>query len=322
MNYFITGGAGFIGSHLARKLLRDGNTVQVLDNLSTGSLKNNDDIKNHKRFSFKKGTIMNRALVHKMARGADQIFHLAAAVGVKVVMRKPLESFVNNTDGTKNVLDAACSFKIPVLTASTSEVYGKSQDLPYKEEADKLYGSFYNARWGYALSKAVDEFLTICYVREKGLKAVIARFFNTAGPGQSNQYGMVIPTFMKCALNGAPIPVHGDGNQVRCFTHVDDVVQAIIKLLATPKAHGEIFNVGSMDAITVNVLAEKIKKITDSPSKITHISKDVMMKETGDEMKVRIPDNSKIFRTIGWRPTMNIDEILASTLALMTGQKS
>jgi UDP-glucose 4-epimerase len=314
MKFLITGGAGFIGSHLARRLAEDGHSVSILDDLSTGSLHNIRFLLKSGKVSFTKGSILDQNVLRALMRKTDAVFHLAAAVGVKVVMEKPLNSFFTNIDGTKNILDLAHDYRLPVLVASTSEVYGKLEHVPYKEDGDRLYGSIYNVRWGYALSKSVDEFLALLYAQEKGLKAVIVRFFNTVGPGQTGRYGMVIPRFVKSALRQESIPVYGNGRQVRCFCHVSDTVTAISKLILNKKAYGEIFNVGSTQPITILNLAKKIKRMTLSRSKIVHVSQSVMMAQTGDEMRIRIPDISKIRRLIGWKPIKTLDDILKDTI--------
>lgn len=310
MKFLITGGAGFIGSHLAKTLHDQGHSISILDNLSTGTLNNLKNLLKSNRVIFKKGSVLNQKILAPLFKDVNAVFHLAASVGVKVVMEEPLKSFLNNTDGTKNILDLALARNIPILIASTSEVYGKSKHVPYQEESDRLYGSAKNMRWGYALSKSVDEFLALCYAREKNLKCVIVRFFNTVGPAQTGRYGMVIPRFIEAALSHKPIPVYGDGKQVRCFCHVEDSVSAISKLLLTKKAYGEIFNVGSEEPITINRLARKIKEITGSKSQIAHIPKKIMMEETGDEMKIRIPNISKIKKILGWSPAKNFNEII------------
>src|SRR3989344_1804769 len=258
----ITGGAGFIGSHLAEKLLQAGEEVFVIDDLSTGSFKNIAHLKNNKNFHFTKGTILNRVKLKKLASKADQIYHLAAAVGVKTVVEKPLESFLLNIKGTEIVLDAALKYKIPVLVTSTSEIYGKNDKLPFNEESDRIYGSACHSRWGYAMSKGADEFLALGYHREKGLKAVIVRLFNVVGPRQTGAYGMVVPRFVQQALAGKPITVYGNGCQTRCFACVCDVTDALIKLMANPKAIGHIFNTGSDEEVSIKELAQKVIKLT------------------------------------------------------------
>ena len=228
---FVTGGAGFIGSHLCEKLLLGGKKVFALDNLSTGRMENIQHLISNGNFKFTKGSVLDKDVVDKMANDADEVYHLAAAVGVKTIMEKPLESWILNIEGTENVLNAACKRKTPVLIASTSEIYGKNTKVPFGEDDDRVYGSVKNYRWGYAFSKGVDEFLALAYFREKGLPARIARFFNTIGPRQTGIYGMVVPRFIQQALKNEPIMVYGDGNQTRCFGYVKDVVGAVIAVL-------------------------------------------------------------------------------------------
>ena len=248
----ITGGAGFIGSHLTEKLLQRGEEVFVIDNLSTGSSENIKQLENNPKFHFIKGSVLDRDLVVQTVAKVDEIYHLAAAVGVKTIIEKPLESFLVNIDGTKNVLEAADIRKIPVLITSSSEVYGKNEKLPFKEEDDRIYGSAYYDRWGYGLSKGSDEFLGLAYFREKGLPVVIVRLFNVIGPRQSGYYGMVVPRFIKQALTNGPLEVYGDGGQTRCFGYVGSVVNALIELVGNKeKSYGQIFNVGSDEKISI-----------------------------------------------------------------------
>ncbi len=315
MKILITGGAGFIGSHLAEKLLKDGHTVFILDDLSTGSKKNIAHLlKQSKKIIFKRGSVLDKKLVGSLVQKSNAVFHLAASVGVKTVMERPLYSFVNNVEGTQNVLDAALRRRVPVLVASSSEVYGKSEDVPYREDGDRLYGSVYNARWGYALSKSVDEFLSLQYAREKKINVVVVRLFNTVGPRQSSRYGMVIPTFVDSALKNKPLKVFGNGRQIRCFCHVSDVVLALSKLLFIKRAYGEIINVGSKEKVTINDLAKKIVIFTRSRSRIIHVPQKLVMKQTGDEMKKRIPDITKIQQLIHWNPKKNLHTILKEVI--------
>lgn len=314
MHILITGGAGFIGSHLAELLLKKRHTIFVLDDLSTGSRDNIAHLVSLPHFTFYKGSVLDESLVKWYARKTDMVFHLAAAVGVKRVMRQPLESFLVNIDGTRHLLDAAARRRIPIFIPSSSEVYGKLARRPQREDDDRLYGSVFNMRWGYALSKAVDEVLALSYARERGVKAVVGRLFNTVGPRQSSRYGMVIPTFVECALRNSPLPIYGDGRQVRCFCHVSDTVRAIAGLLRERKAYGQIFNIGSNAPITINQLAKKICTLTRSSSPVVHISQKIMMRETGDEMRARLPDISKIRRYIGWRPTVSLEQTLRQVI--------
>ena len=306
----ITGGAGFIGSHLAEKLLKAGKEVFVIDDLSTGSLKNIAHLKNDKNFHFVKGTILDRKKVEKLVKKVHQIYHLAAAVGVKTVIDKPLESFLLNIKGTEIVLDAAAKYKIPVLIASTSEIYGKNNKLPFSEESDRIYGSAYHSRWGYGLSKGGDEFLALAFHREKGLPVVIVRLFNVIGPRQTGAYGMVVPRFVQQALSGKSITVYGDGYQTRCFAYIDDVVEALVRLMNNPKAVGHIFNLGSEEEISIKELAQKVKRLTCSKSRIAFLPYAKVYGETFDDMARRRPDLSKIKKLIDYQPRVTLEESL------------
>ncbi len=310
----VTGGAGFIGSHLIRKLLLQKDTVYVLDDLSTGSLENIAQFKKDKNFFFKKGSVLNERDLKPLIDKVDQIYHLAAAVGVKYVVDKPLYSMINNIEGTHLVLKLAEKRKIPVLITSTSEVYGKLDNTPFSETDDRVYGSAYNERWGYALSKAVDEFVALAYFREKGLPVVIVRLFNTVGPGQTGKYGMVIPRLIDQAKKNEPMTVYGSGKQIRCFGHVDDVTNALLKLPKSNRANGEIVNLGSNIPISINELAVVIKKLTSSKSKIVHIPYEKVYSKTFEDMQKRIPDLSKAHSLIGYKPTYSLEEILKSIL--------
>ena len=310
----ITGGAGFIGSHLIRKLLAEGHTVYALDDFSTGNKKNIAAFLKNKNFFFKKGSVLSVKDLAPLVARVDHIYHLAAAVGVQYVVDKPLYSMINNIEGTHIVLRLACKKKIPLLITSTSEVYGKLDNFPFKETSDRLYGSAYNERWGYALSKAVDEFVALAYWREKKLPVVVVRLFNTVGPGQTGKYGMVIPRLIAQAKNNKPLTVYGDGKQVRCFCHVSDVVDAIIKLLNNKKAYGEIVNLGSNEPITINALATSIKKLTKSKSKIIHIPYEQAYSKTFEDMQKRIPDLAKAQRLIGYTVSSSLEKILKSIL--------
>ncbi|MGB9642531.1 MAG: NAD-dependent epimerase/dehydratase family protein, partial [Candidatus Ratteibacteria bacterium] len=272
MKYLITGGAGFIGSHLVDALLSDPTSdVTVIDDLSTGSIEN---IKHHLKnpgFHLFIDSILNRYIVEQLCMQVDFIFHLAASVGVKTVLEKPLESIEINIEGSKNVFDAAAKYNKPVLFTSTSEVYGKNKKIPFTEEDDIIIGSPSKKRWGYACSKALDEFLALAYAEEKNLKVIIVRLFNTVGPRQTEKYGMVLPRFIKQSLSNQPITIFGDGSQTRCFTHVKDSVSALIKLSILTQAHGEIVNVGSTEEISILQLAQLVKKLTKSNSEIAFI---------------------------------------------------
>lgn len=306
----ITGGAGFIGSHLAEKLLEKGDEVFVIDDLSTGSLENIKYFKDSQNFHFIKGSILDEKLIIETVAKVDAVYHLAAAVGVKTIIDKPLESFLINVDGTKNVLEAAAKTSTPVLITSSSEVYGKNDNLPFREEDDRIYGSIYHSRWGYGLSKGSDEFLGLAYFREKKLPVIIVRFFNTIGPRQASAYGMVVPRFVKQALAGEPITVYGDGSQTRSFGYIEDVISAIIDLMNNEKAFGQIFNVGSDEEISIKELAEKIIALTKSSSIIDFVPYDKVYGSDFEDMFHRRPDISKIKETIGYQPKFTLEESL------------
>lgn len=306
----ITGGAGFIGSHLSELLLSKGDEVFVIDDLSTGSLENIKNLKKNKNFHFEKGTVLEKAKTERLARKVDRIYHLAAAVGVKTVMEKPLDSFLNNIMGTEVMLELALKYKLPFLFTSSSEVYGKSGNLPFRETSDRVYGSAYNDRWGYALSKGGDEFLSLAYYREKKLPAVIVRLFNVIGPRQTEAYGMVAPRFIKQALLGNPITIYGTGSQTRCFADVRDVVRALADLMESGKFAGQIFNLGSEEEITIKKLAQKVKSLSGSSSKITYIPYKKVYGEGFEDMAHRRPDLSKIKKAIGYRPEISLQESL------------
>lgn len=315
----ITGGAGFIGSHLAEKLLKNGEKVFIIDNLSTGSLENIAHLKKNKNFHFIKGTILNVKKIEKLVKKVNQVYHLAAAVGVKTIIDKPLESFLLNIRGTEIILDAAVKYKVPVLITSTSEIYGKNENLPFAEDSDRVYGSAYHNRWGYAMSKGADEFLALAYCREKGLPTVIVRLFNVIGQRQTGAYGMVVPRFIQQALAGKPITVYGGGDQTRCFACVCDVTEALIKLMNHPKAVGHIFNLGSDEEISIKDLAQKIKSMTGSQSKITFIPYDKVYGQDFDDMAHRKPDLSKIKATIGYQPRVNLEQGLSKIIKYYHG---
>ena len=311
----ITGGAGFIGSHLSEKLLQKGEEIFVIDDLSTGSQENIKHLEDNPKFHFIKGSVLDRGLVAQTVAKVDQIYHLAAAVGVKTVIEKPLDSFLINIDGTKNVLEAAAIRKIPVLITSSSEVYGKNDKLPFKEEDDRIYGSAYHDRWGYGLSKGSDEFLGLAFFREKSLPVVIVRLFNVIGPRQKGAYGMVVPRFIKQALNNEPIEVYGDGGQTRCFGYVGSVVNALIELMENKeKSYGQIFNVGSDEKISINDLAQKILKlIPQSTSKIKLIPYAQVYGDNFEDMRDRQPDLSRIKKAINYQP-LALQESLQKTI--------
>lgn len=306
----ITGGAGFIGSHLSEELLKRGEEVFVIDDLSTGSIENIEHLKSNPKFHYTIDTIKNEPLLAELVDRCDVVYHLAAAVGVKLIIESPVNTIETNIYGTELVLKCANKKKKKVMVASTSEVYGKNNNVPFKEDYDVVLGSTKNGRWSYACSKAIDEFLALAYWREKKLPVVVVRFFNTVGPRQTGRYGMVIPNFVKQALLGHPITVYGDGKQSRSFTYVGDVVKGISELMNNTKAVGEVFNIGHGKEITISELADLVKKITNSKSEIVYIPYDKAYEEGFEDMQRRSPDISKINKLIGYKPTMDIKEIL------------
>ncbi len=313
--FLITGGAGFIGSHLTDRLLAEGDEVVVLDNLSTGRLENLDDARRHPRFHFVHGSILDPLIVDEVLRDTDFVVHLAAAVGVKLIVEQPLRSLITNVRGTENVLDAAHRYRVPTLVASSSEIYGKNDAGPLAETADRIMGSPTVARWAYGSAKALDEILALTYNRERELQTIVVRLFNTVGPRQSPAYGMVIPRFVRQALRGDAITVFGTGTQVRCFGHVNDVVSAIIGLIHTEASVGEVFNIGNpANEITILDLAEEIIRRTGSSSTVKLIPYEEAYATGFEDMHRRIPDISKISTTIGWTPTESLEQILADAI--------
>jgi UDP-glucose 4-epimerase len=310
LSCLVTGGAGFIGSHLAEELIREGNNVCAVDDLSTGRLENIKHLLSNKRFSLVNGSVLDRSLMKKLVDESDVIYHLAAAVGVKYIIENPLKAIQTNVHGTENVLELASERKQKVMIASSSEVYGKDGGVPYKEDGDRLMGATTTSRWSYACTKALDEFTALAYFKERGVPIVIVRFFNTCGPRQTGQYGMVIPRFVRNALLGKPIVVHGDGSQTRCFTYVGDAVRAVSVLMESDRAIGEVFNVGSIQEIEIRELARKVVELTGSSSKIEFMSYKEAYGEGFEDMKRRVPDITKIRNMIGWYPEVNLDELL------------
>ncbi|HYN88619.1 MAG TPA: GDP-mannose 4,6-dehydratase [Ardenticatenaceae bacterium] len=311
MNTLITGGAGFIGSHLAEALLARGDTVYIVDDLSTGSIRNIDHLKSNPRFHYTIDKVENVPVIAELVDRADVVFHLAAAVGVRLVVESPVRTIETNLRGTEIVLAQANKKQRPVFFASTSEVYGKREQQPCREDDDLIIGPTTIGRWSYACSKAMDEFLALAYCRERGLPIVIGRFFNTVGPRQTGRYGMVLPNFVRQALAGHPITIYGDGKQSRCFGYVGDVVRAVIGLMETPEAVDQVFNIGNDQEITINELAERVKEVTGSHSPITHIPYEEAYAEGFEDMRRRVPDLSKIGRLLGYEPDVGIDEIIA-----------
>ncbi len=310
----ITGGAGFIGSHLAEALLKRGEEVYALDNLSTGSMANIDALKSRPGFHYVLDSVRNAYVVAEMVDRCDVVYHLAAAVGVKLIVEDPVNTIETNVHGTETVLHHASKKGKKVLIASTSEVYGKSEQFPFREDQDVLLGPSSKSRWSYACSKLVDEFLALAYLRQKKLPVVIVRLFNTVGPRQTGRYGMVIPTFVRQALRNEPITVYGDGRQSRSFTYVGDVVWALTRLAHTPEAVGQIFNVGSGQEITMNELAALIKKMTGSSSPIVHVPYAEAYEQGFEDTGRRVPDISRLAATIGYRPTLDLEGILKKVI--------
>ncbi len=318
MKALITGGAGFIGSHLADLLLSRGDEVFVIDDLSTGSLRNVEQHQDNPRFHLVVDTILQEAVMGELVFKCDAVFHLAAAVGVKLVMNRPVETLQTNVEGTEMVLKLANRHKKKILLASTSEVYGKildGQDTVFLgEDDDRLMGATTKRRWAYACSKSLDEFLALAYFDEKKLPVVIARLFNTVGPRQTGQYGMVVPNFVQKALIGKPITVYGDGAQSRSFTHVSDVVGALARLMEEPRAVGQIFNVGNTGEVTIKELAELVKAMTNSPSEIVYIPYEKAYGPGYEDMQRRCPDISRIRALIGFEPTVDLEGIIQSVI--------
>ncbi len=310
MRCLITGGAGFIGSHLAEALLKEMSVVTVLDDLSTGSIDNIQHLRGNPNFHLVVDTMMNRPLLAELVDQSDVIFHLAAAVGVRLIIESPVRTIETNIRPTELLLELATKKRKTVLITSTSEVYGKSQKFPFSEEDDLVIGSPDKGRWSYACSKAIDEFLALAYWREKKLPAIIVRLFNTIGPRQTGQYGMVVPTFIRQAMAGETLTVFGDGRQSRCFGWVGDVVQAMIALVKNPNAPGNVFNVGSDEEITILDLAARVKRLTTSESRIELIPYHLAYESGFEDMSRRIPDLSRIRNLIAYRPTKTLDEML------------
>jgi nucleoside-diphosphate-sugar epimerase len=306
----ITGGAGFIGSHLAEALLDRGHEALALDDLSTGSIRNVEHLKNRRGFAYIVDSVTNEPVLAEAIDACDLVFHFAAAVGVKLIVDEPVRTIETNVHGTEVVLKHANKKKKLVFIASTSEVYGKSQDVPFREDADLVLGPTPKHRWAYACSKAIDEFLALAYWKERKLPVIIVRFFNTVGPRQTGQYGMVVPTFVRQALSGEPITVFGDGTQSRSFTYVGDVVRALIDLMNEPRAIGQVFNIGNEHEITIRALAEKVKALTGSRSTIVTVPYDEAYESGFEDMPRRVPDISKIRALVGYEPRVHLDAIL------------
>jgi UDP-glucose 4-epimerase len=315
VRYLITGGAGFMGSHLAESLLDRGDSVTVIDDLSTGSIANIVHLKENTRFSYVIDTMMNARLLAELVDGVDRIFHLGAAVGVKLIVESPVRTIETNIGSTELVLAAACKKRKKVLVASTSEVYGKSGDVPFREDGDLVLGATTRARWSYACSKAIDEFLAIAYWRDRHCPTLIARFFNTVGPRQTGQYGMVVPRFVGQALRNEPMTVYGDGRQTRCFTHVSDAVRAAVALMDSDQTVGGVFNVGSEEEITMLDLAASVRRLTRSESEIVLVPYAQAYGQDFEDMRRRVPSLQKIRATVGFEPRMGLEETLQSVIA-------
>ena len=310
MKYLITGGAGFVGSHLAGTLLDRGDEVYVIDNLSTGSIENVEHLKDHPRFHYTIDTISNQPVTAELVDRVDTIFHLAAAVGVRLIVESPVHTIETNVYGTETILTLANKKRKKVIIASTSEVYGKNTNVPFREDFDLVLGPTNKGRWSYACSKAIDEFLALAYFKEKKLPVVVVRLFNTVGPRQTGQYGMVIPTFVKQALSGRPITVFGDGTQSRCFTDVSDVVKGLADLAIHPGAVGEVFNIGTNHEITILDLAKKVKEMTGSKAEIVFVPYEQAYEEGFEDMPRRVPDIGKIQKLIGYKPALSLEQTL------------
>jgi UDP-glucose 4-epimerase len=315
MKALVTGGAGFIGGHLVERLLRDGNEVWVLDDLSTGSMENIDPFIGEPRFHYCIDSVLEERVVGEYVDRADVVFHLAAAVGVKLIVEHPARTIETNVRGTEVVLSRAARKGKLVVLASTSEVYGKGVKIPYSEDDDLLLGATTKSRWGYGASKAIDEFLALAYVREHRLPVIIARFFNTVGPHQTGRYGMVVPSFVRQGLRGEDITVYGSGEQRRCFADVSDVVECLIRLVAEPRAIGQVFNIGTDHEISINQLAELVREQTGGRSRIVHVSYEEAYAEGFEDLQRRVPDLSKLERTIGYRPRTPIQAIVERVVA-------
>jgi UDP-glucose 4-epimerase len=322
LRVLITGGAGFIGSHLADAYLQRGDDVSVIDDLSTGTIENIRHLKNNPKFQYTIDTVHNQPVTAELVDQSDVIVHLAAAVGVKLIVESPVRTIETNVRGTEVILALANKKKKRVLLASTSEVYGLSADVPFREDGNLVMGATTKGRWSYACSKAIDEFLALAYWREKKLPTTIVRLFNTVGPRQTGRYGMVIPTFVKQALAGRPITVYGDGKQTRCFGYVGDVVGALIKLMDHAESVGQVYNIGSNEEISIFKLAEKVRELTKSDSEIVFVPYDEAYEEGFEDMPRRVPDITRINQLVGFRPEMSLEGILQSVISFESGRPS
>lgn len=314
MKVFITGGAGFIGSHLAERLIADGHSAIALDDLSTGEMSNIEPLIGHAHFDYRIGSVHDLPLVSELVDRADVTVHLAAAVGVKLIVERPVHTIETNVHGTEVVLNAAAKKQKPVVIASTSEVYGKTERFPFREEDDLVLGPTSHSRWAYACSKALDEWLALAYYREKKVPATIVRFFNTVGPRQTGRYGMVVPNFAAQALRGEDITVYGTGEQSRCFGHVRDAVEAVVRLIQKPGLAGQVFNVGTDREVTITQLAEMIRAAAGSRSKIRYVPYSEAYTEGFEDMMRRVPDCSKLQAAIGYKPETTLERIISDVV--------
>jgi UDP-glucose 4-epimerase len=314
MNALVTGGAGFIGSHLTQRLLKDGLEVTVVDNLSTGSLANIEDFKEHSSLEFVEGDIRDAGIIEPLVERCDVIFHLAAAVGVKLIADDPVHTIETNIGGTEIVLDAANKSGRKTFIASSSEVYGKSEAVPFQEDDDIVLGNTSFSRWAYACSKAIDEFLGLAFYQQYGLSVVIGRFFNTIGPRQTGQYGMVVPRFIRSALNDEPIGIYGTGKQTRCFCYVGDVVEAVVRLVNCEDAAGRVYNIGSNEEVSIEELADRVIEMTDSKSPKQYVSYEDAYGRPIEDMMRRVPNVNRIKDAVGWESRTSLDEILRAIM--------
>lgn len=319
MDVLITGGAGFIGSHLAEAYLARGDRVAVVDDLSTGTIRNIAHLKTNPAFSYVIDDAADRHVMAERVDMADVVFHLAAAVGVKLIVERPVHTISTNLDCTEVVLDLAAKKGKTVVVASTSEVYGKSAELPFREDQDLVMGATSRARWAYACSKAMDEFMALAFHRERGLPVIIVRLFNTVGPRQTGRYGMVIPSFVGQALAGAPITVYGDGEQRRCFGHVRDVVRCLMALVEAPGAIGRVVNVGSQHELSIAELARTVKRLAGSPSEIAFVPYEQAYAEGFEDMRRRIPDTTLLRQLVGFAPEVGVEDIVRDVIAHLRG---
>lgn len=319
MKYLITGGAGFVGSHLAEHLLSQGHSVTALDDLSTGAIANIAHLKGRREFHYFIDTVANKPLLSELVDSADAVFHLAAAVGVKLIVESPVRTIETNVKLTELVLEVANRKNRPVFLASTSEVYGKSTVIPFNEDGDLVMGGTHKGRWSYACSKALDEFLAIAYWKERGLPVVVARLFNTVGPRQTGRYGMVVPTLVRQALSRHPLTVYGDGTQRRCFTHVKDSVRAQAALIQDPAAVGRVFNIGSQNEVSILGLAQRIKELANSDSPIKLVPYSEAYEEGFEDMARRVPDLTRIKAAVGYEPEHTLDDIIRDVIAFERG---